>query len=248
MHKLFDYFKHNPELFGAYVALIALFVGFFGTWLAAWLQARSGNEQANAARDAARITAQAERLAALRVDRRVEIAAFVRLARETFDSAELMFRRADEEADLKRAYAELTQKQAEIELIAPPTIVGHAEAVVSAVERVMRLVSERGAAARAHHALAAVSSSAGAHRVRETLNDLRTDHEAGRDEETSRSVARYALFDVSEVIDDDGQRALLLDATLPPFEPLKTEAVNAYAQALRQLIDAARAVLRSDDA
>ncbi|MDX3838962.1 hypothetical protein [Streptomyces europaeiscabiei] len=254
MDKAIDFFKDNPELFTGTVALLAIFGGILGNWLSAWWQARGGIEQANAARDAARITAEAERLAALREDRRVEIAAFVRLARETFNATDDVFRRADLDQAVLSAHGQMEQKYAEIELIAPPAIVSHADDVVSAVERAIELATARGAASRAHWALTAVSpGSAGylaAHRASTVLEALREAYEAGEEnageQDAFRSAARSALEDVPGINGDQAE-ALLLDSMLPALEPLRAVAINTYAQALRELIASARSVLGSDD-
>ncbi|MEW5539292.1 hypothetical protein AB1339_16750 [Streptomyces cyaneofuscatus] len=117
MNSAIDFVKSNPEVFAALVAAIGIVGGIVGNWISARVQAAAGRAQANAAVDAARIATEAERLAALREDRKVQIAAFVRCARETLKNTELMFlEEGHEEATL---HEELKQLKGQLELVAP---------------------------------------------------------------------------------------------------------------------------------
>ncbi|MFG3495845.1 hypothetical protein [Streptomyces sp. NPDC047928] len=88
--------------------------GIRGNFIGARIQLCGGRAQADAARDAARLTAEAQRLAALRDDRRREIAQFVQKARETVSCAETLYQRDHEgnhQAAIRTVYLELSQNK-----------------------------------------------------------------------------------------------------------------------------------------
>ncbi|MFE5484062.1 hypothetical protein [Streptomyces sp. NPDC056527] len=85
MQNAIDFVKDNPEVFAALVAAIGILGGIAGNWISAAVQAAGGRAQANAAVDAARISAEAQRMAALREDRKAQLAVFIRCARTVAD-------------------------------------------------------------------------------------------------------------------------------------------------------------------
>ncbi|MEV4949767.1 hypothetical protein [Streptomyces sp. NPDC053755] len=74
MGTVIDAIKGYPEVFAAVVAFLGIAGGVLGDFIGARIQLRGGRAQADAARDAARITAEAQRPAALGDDRRRETA------------------------------------------------------------------------------------------------------------------------------------------------------------------------------
>ncbi|MFJ6252880.1 MULTISPECIES: hypothetical protein [unclassified Streptomyces] len=130
MNAFRQYFEDNPEIFAVLVAAIAIVGGLAGSIIGAKIQARSGQDQASAAREAAQIAATAQHVSALWTIQQVQIAEYiqgVRDARRLISS----FYQEDclngEAAALARELMHaLDQKQAEIELIASETVVSAA--------------------------------------------------------------------------------------------------------------------------
>lgn len=114
-----DMIKNNPEVFAALVAALGIAGGILGNWISAKVQATGGRAQAAAAVDAARIATEAQRMAALRKDRKIQIAAFVRLAREVLTHTEFTFVEEGRLEPAKTGWEELMQLEGQLELVAP---------------------------------------------------------------------------------------------------------------------------------
>ncbi|MEV4949753.1 hypothetical protein [Streptomyces sp. NPDC053755] len=255
MGTVIDAIKGNPEVFAAVVALLGIAGGVLGNFIGARIQLRGGRAQADAARDAARITAEAQRLAALWDDRRRETAQFVQKARETAACAETLYERDDEGlqlAAMRTAYLELSQKQAELELIAPEALVRLARRVVAVVESRMDLADDRAPAERVRRRLDAIPAMSpqhvGAKRALRALHDARLANLA-RDQSgyaACRSAARAALAELPHLSDDD--RLLLLDDTYRAhLRARRRDQEESLDAALGELVTAARRLLKSED-
>lgn len=251
MDRAIDFVKSNPEVFAALVAAIGIVGGIAGNWISARVQAAGGKAQANAAVDAARITTEAERMAALREDRKVQIAAFIRCAREILKHTELMFLEEGHEEATEAGHEELMQLEGQLELVAPETVLAHAERVMDGVGRSIELAFQRGPGARAERALTRVHREGhpAAHRAVRCLAELRAAHSAGDEnlgeQQAFRSAATTALDDVPSLTNEQ-KHLLVLDATWPPLDPALREITTARANAVRDLVSAARSVLGAD--
>ncbi|MFD4855140.1 hypothetical protein [Streptomyces atratus] len=253
MNTVIEFVKDNPEAFAGIVAFLAIFGGVLGNWISAKVQAASGKAQASAARDAAWIAAEAQRLATLHTDRRSEIAAFIRAAREAVKNAELMYVREGYEEPAQAAYTDLTLKQAELELIAPGPVVELADVVVDAVKDHMSLAFRRAAATRTFKLVTRIRAGEpghqAAHWASSAMEALRTVCEAEDNEDERqafRSAAGTALDDVPGLTREQAE-LLLQDAPLPAVGPLKLGAATVFDTALRDLVTATRRLLRADD-
>ncbi|MEU5216593.1 hypothetical protein AB0G79_10390 [Streptomyces sp. NPDC020807] len=255
MSSVIEAIKGNPEVFAAVVAFIGIGGGILGNFIGARIQVRGGRAQADAARDAARITAEALRLATLRDDRRREIAQFVQKARQTVSHAKALYQQDREGVDqeaVRTAYLELSQKQAELELIAPASLVELAHRVVVAVESCMDLADDRAPAERVRRGLEVIpvlsTHYLWAQRALRALDGARVANLArdGDEYEAFRSAARTALEELPHMSEDE--RLLLLDDTyrfhLRERRRDHDESLNA---ALGELVTAARRLLKSED-
>ncbi|MFJ5142762.1 hypothetical protein [Streptomyces sp. NPDC088707] len=121
---LLQYFEKNPEIFAALVALLVGVSALGG----AKLQANAGRAQAAAAREAATITAEAQRVAALWTVRQVQIAQLVRVSSELRQACNRLWLAHDEgQANQVGAKsAELAMLWAEARLIATENVVAAA--------------------------------------------------------------------------------------------------------------------------
>ncbi|MFF0561709.1 hypothetical protein [Streptomyces sp. NPDC004266] len=255
MSSVIEAIKGNPEVFAAVVAFIGIGGGILGNFIGARIQLRGGRAQADAARDAARITAEAQRLAALRDDRRREIAQFVQKARETVSYAKALYQRDHEGVDqaaIRTAYLELSQKQAELELIAPASLVELARQVVVVVESCMDLADDRAPAERVRRRLEAIPVLSPHHlwaqRALRALDDARVANLARDGDEYAafRSAARTALEELPHMSDDE--RLLLLDDTYRfHLRERRRDHEESLNVALGELVTAARRLLKSED-
>ncbi|MFB6632178.1 hypothetical protein ACFCWY_19995 [Streptomyces sp. NPDC056362] len=138
MNGLRQYFEDNPEIFAALVAAIAIVGGLLGSVFGAKIQARSGQDQASAAREAAQIAAEAQRLAALWTVRQVQVAEFVHSARAVRRMIDSYYTRnpfdGTSRTQLQEAEQAMFQKEAEIELIVPRAVARAAEALVDTLD------------------------------------------------------------------------------------------------------------------
>ncbi|MFF8271824.1 hypothetical protein ACF059_31285 [Streptomyces sp. NPDC016562] len=245
--------KNNPEVFAALVAALGIAGGIVGNAIGSALQAWGGRAQANAAVMAARITAEADRLAALREERRIELAAFIRAARETVQQAALAFVYPDQDDQIKANYEDTLRLAGQAELVVPTATVPLLNKVIDAVEAHVEIALSRGEAGRALRHLARIEPEhplhQPAHRAYNLLGDLRTAYAVEENEGEQlafRSAARTALDDLPWL--DDRQREVLLrDTLLPPLEDIRQVLYTQSGDTLDKVVEAARAILRADD-
>ncbi|MET8751305.1 hypothetical protein ABZW32_14585 [Streptomyces sp. NPDC004667] len=259
MDKVIEFIKAEPEAATVFAALLAIVGGFLGSLASGWVQALGGKAQASAAVEAARISAEAQRIASLHTDRRKEIAAFIYEARHAVNTGNRLFSPISPtevsalQTAVQAAYRALTVKQAELEIIAPVEVVERASDLVGAVEDFLRMVSMRGAASRAFESLTQVrpgdSDHAASHQAYSALDALRTaygEEDAEQQQRDRRTEAETALREVSSL--DSSQALLLLDdARLPALVPLHHQMMGAFSSALRGLVISSRLVLRAND-
>ncbi|MFC8177210.1 hypothetical protein, partial [Streptomyces sp. NPDC057325] len=122
-----QYFEDNPEIFAALMAAIAIVGGLIGSIIGAKIQANGGRDQAAAAREAAKIAAEAQHVAALWSVRQAQVAEFIHSLREVRRVSMLYYDHhattADLGTQLREAQQALGRRRAEIELIVPETVV-----------------------------------------------------------------------------------------------------------------------------
>ncbi|MFJ3402218.1 hypothetical protein ACIPM5_35080 [Streptomyces microflavus] len=109
------YFEKNPEAAAALVAAIAVIAGVVG----ARIQANAGRAQAAAAREAAEISAEAQRVAALWTIQQKQVAELIRIANSIYQKCNRLWNVADEElADqIGETSEELSLVWAEVRLV-----------------------------------------------------------------------------------------------------------------------------------
>ncbi|MER5966678.1 hypothetical protein [Streptomyces sp. NPDC002057] len=130
---VWNYFEGKPELLTAVAAVIAI----GGALVGAKIQANSGRAQAAAAREAAVIAAEAQRVADLWTVRQLQVAELVRGARRLFQLCERLWYEDDVEARLRveSQSEELALRLAEVELLATDDVVECAQQLVTAALR-----------------------------------------------------------------------------------------------------------------
>ncbi|MEU4731078.1 hypothetical protein [Streptomyces sp. NPDC023588] len=254
MDRAFDMIKNNPEVFAALVAAIAIVGGVFGNWISAKVQASGGRAQANAAVDAARISTEAQRMSALREDRRVQIAAFIRHAREILKECDLMFLEEGHEPSARSAYEELVQLEGQLELVSPESVLAPAERVMDAVGDSLQLGLLRAPAARARRTLSRLragdSGHEAAHEAWNRLEELKAAY-VGDDDDAQRQACRTAAssaLDNVPALTAQQRKTLVFDAALPPLADAQFEIGAQRNSAVRDLVTEARSVLGADAA
>ncbi|MFH9736534.1 hypothetical protein ACH4MA_02395 [Streptomyces roseolus] len=143
------YFEDNPEIFAAIVAAIAI----LGSIIGAKIQANGGRDQAAAAREAAQIAAEAQRVAPLWSVRQLQVAEFIRCAREAVVISQRLYEAEPDDEELRRqvhaAYQAMESKAAELILIATEKVVDAVEATLLAAEELEREAMNSGPTAHA---------------------------------------------------------------------------------------------------
>lgn len=254
-----DFIKAEPEASTVIAALLAIVGGFLGSLASGWVQARGGRAQASAAVEAARITAEAQRIALLHTDRRKQIAEFVHEARQAVNTGNRLFSPiahsevAALEASVQASYSALTVKQAELELIAPVEVVERASDLVDVVENLLTLVGMRAAASREIGRLTAVRTAdpgyGNTHRAYSALEALRAAYGEANTEQ-QRNEQRWEAEEYlrrMRSLDEDQMVMLLDDAQLPALPPLQESLLEDFRNAVRGLVISGRIVLRAND-
>ncbi|MFJ5708335.1 hypothetical protein [Streptomyces sp. NPDC093105] len=243
-----QYFEDNPDVFAALVAAIAILGGLLGSVIGAKIQANGGRDQAAAAREAARIAAEAQRVAALWNVREVQIAEFVRSAREMMAVCEAMYR-SDDDAESRRARVdaaskEMVLREAEIRLVAPAKVADAASEVTRATKKACLGAMRWGPLAGGRVALKRLCNSeddAVRHEARAAMRVL-------DDESSSRTARRQALSAVEGLSGEHIRRL-----SEPPTKPTQriVEGMRAHQREvdskMTKLFNAAREMLRSED-
>ncbi|MFB9558600.1 hypothetical protein, partial [Streptomyces roseoviridis] len=189
MQTAIDFIKDNPEVFAALVAALGILGGIAGNWISAAIQAAGGRAQANAAVDAARISAEAQRAAALREDRKIEIAAFVRCARRLAVDLHEMYEKDWYETSVNDTWYELGQVFGQLELVASKGVRELAEEVLSVAHGGKELAVTRALGRQTRESLAAAAN-------------------ASQDGEEAAAAARASLLRLEELraaVDNGGR-------------------------------------------
>jgi type II secretory pathway pseudopilin PulG len=245
---LWKYFENNHEIFAALVAALAIIGGLIGSVLGAKIQANGGRARASAAREAAQITSEAQRVAALWTVRQVQTAEFLHNVREALHTSHLLVVNEDTEAlraQVREAGQAMHRKFAELQLIAPLPVVAAAQLVVISADSYQDLNRARGPAQRALFILIRLTGdensavSAPAIRARDGLEALRRG-------DTSASDARLMLADVHGLTETQAEM-LIGDAEEPEFGLAWSRAEREARQRAGRLVEVARTMLRSDD-
>ncbi|MGW2207066.1 hypothetical protein [Streptomyces sp. NPDC001774] len=254
MQRAIDFIKDNPEVFAAVVAAIGILGGIAGNWISAALQAAGGKAQANAAVDAARISAEAQRLAALREDRKAQLAGFIRCARKVAEDLNQLFDTHYRQFPVSEHYDELGQMWDQIELVAPENIRNLAAEVVEkafdnrqmAVTRTLgRRVRERlaEAADRPEDGMeTATAARLSLLRLGELYVASRTPGD-GDQEEAMRTSARNELSQIPWLTEDE-RDLLLEDAMVPTLRPRAS--IDDMGTSVQRLLEEARRMLGAD--
>ncbi|MFK0050084.1 hypothetical protein ACIQU4_39450 [Streptomyces sp. NPDC090741] len=241
---LWHWIEQNAAGLSLLVPFLAIGGGLLGNWLGARIQAAGGLAQASAAREAARITAEASRLAALRDERRLAIAEFVRAARTLFRISWDLYHQ-DHEEEASRAHAALSYAYAEVELCAPTSIVLLAASVLEAAEDAWFLARSRGPAARIVRLLRVPAADGGTpgllaydtvRAARIAAANDRPDRDAIQ-VQALRELRRCGLLDERQVM------AVYMDIPHGYLVTAQQERGDAYAAALHAFVNAARQAL-----
>ncbi|WP_314612472.1 hypothetical protein [Streptomyces stackebrandtii] len=245
------YFEDNPEIFAALVAAIAIVGGLLGSVVGAKIQAKSGMDQAAAAREAAKIAAEAQRVAALWNVRQVQVAEFIRSVRETVRMSNHIFWAydADSRQETDAAYQELNLRMAEIELIAPQGVVDAAAELTQAAHDCWDLARSRGPAESAKLVLARLVFSPDNQTAEAAMAAqlvLQPDVDMSYDER------RRVLLDLPGLSEAHVVHLLrssrrVEDPGTPPLQELRAEAAATLEAKMPVLVEAAREMLRSED-
>ncbi|GAA2267936.1 hypothetical protein GCM10010232_70480 [Streptomyces amakusaensis] len=251
-----DFIKHvgtNQAAFTVIVACLAILGGIVGNWISAWLQSRAGRAQAAAAKEAARITAEAQRLAALYTDRRVLLARLVETTRlvhtAIVEASEPSSGNASRDGvtTIWPLVDQMRHQQTELSLVAPEDVMQSCGILHKSTQDSIELLVERGPARWAQARLDGMPG-ADAARAREVLDELRECHREELPEgdiELFRDAARQALRMVPGLEDPDPD-ALVGDVWKVPAQPLFHAATQKNAASLAQLINQARQVLSAE--
>ncbi|MDX3854865.1 hypothetical protein [Streptomyces sp. AK02-01A] len=249
---LIELIGSNEKAFTVMVAFFGILGGIAGNWIGAWLQSRAGRAQASAAMDAARITAEAQRLAALHTDRRVLLARLVETARQADTAIFAAFEPAsggaseDDVAAVGPLVKQMLRQETELSLVAPKDVVRSSKALREATQEAFDLLVERGPARRAQ---ARLDRTVGmdADRASDMLDQLKSAYRERLEEDIGifHSAARQALWNVPGLEDLDTD-ALADDARKPPVEPLFRAAKQKNEASLDELVKQARWLLSAE--
>ncbi|WP_327286575.1 hypothetical protein [Streptomyces sp. NBC_01205] len=241
---LWHWVERNSAGLSLLVPFLAIGGGLLGNWLGAKIQAKGGLAQASAAREAARITAEAARLSELRNERRLAIADFMRTSRRHYYLVWDQYRR-EREDELGPAWDALDLAYAEIELTVPHTLLRLAKEVMNAAQEARELVALRGPAARAMALLLEPASDgstpgraahAAVMAARAAVSCSETDC-ANAEQEALRELERCGL------LDSDQMRQVRLDVVRQPLAPLRQAHDERFKSALTGFAVAAREAL-----
>ena len=260
MGGLWTYFEENDAIFAALVAALAIVGSYLAGVRGAKIQSKGGHAQAAAAREAAKIAAEAQRVAALWTVRQVQVAEFIQLLRERERATLRLYSENDADGTVQAQIDEtgfaVRRKAAEIQLIVPSSVMRAADDVISALDKFVATSSVAGPARYFRVVLGEAMWSSDpaqavlAGRARSSLDALGTD--AIADDTESRIRALSAA--------DEALRAAVVDIT-----DTQAQVVVAYAtggrewsdrergeaervvERLDMLVEAAREMLKSED-
>ncbi|MEU8702920.1 hypothetical protein AB0C61_35745 [Streptomyces sp. NPDC048680] len=254
MHAFRQYLEHNPEIFAALVAFIAVVGGLAGSVIGAKIQANGGRDQAAAAREAAQIAAEAQRVAALWTVRQIQVAAFIQSVREARRLSELLYRQNSIEDGLdvqvREAGQEVAQRRAEVELIVPLAVVRAAGEVAETVRAMTNSAQIAGPGTYFEEDLKIQvlsldrNQSGLAGRALSALDALRSSDSNDRANEFTDAVDAVRAATNATV-----QQAVAVTSYFirPDFPSAVAENREKLKEKLTILIDAARVMLKSED-
>ncbi|MFV2118996.1 hypothetical protein ACE14D_11345 [Streptomyces sp. Act-28] len=242
----------DASITSALIGAIAVGGTALGTVLGGWIQARGGQAQAKAARQAARIAAEATHHQALYDRRWSLLAAYLRAAGECMEAADQLYT-TDSLPDTRRRWHAFTLAHAEAELGAPTALLEPIDDVRKAVGRTYWTAQRSAPAARAWKELCgrAKRGEAAAIRARETVERLWEvdDHvpPVERASSPEHVNAGRALDDLPGF--DSEHAALLLGMTRQQREAAareREERKENHHLARRELVTAARNAFGTD--
>ncbi|MFE5941545.1 hypothetical protein [Streptomyces sp. NPDC056480] len=259
MSGLWQYFEENNEIFAALVAALAILGGLLGSVIGAKIQANGGRDQAAAAREAAAIAAEAQRVAALWTVRQVQIAEYIqgvrkvdRLACQYYleDSADGALR-----MQLDEVQEDLSLKQAELELVAPTSVVHATRNLMFSINKIVQVSASEGPGAYRYHAVHSQTSneesnvSALARQAVYALNNLRRASESGdlAAREAAYQVASQAVCSSMGWTPRQTGIALRYCLNTRSAEGRRRRAKQGLHEGTDALIEAARTMLKSED-
>ncbi|GGV84299.1 hypothetical protein [Streptomyces massasporeus] len=248
------YFESNPEIFAALVAGIAVVGGLVGSVIGARIQANGGRDQAAAAREAARIAAEAQRVAALWTVRQIQVAAFIQSVREARRLSEMFYKQNAVEdgldVQLREARQDVAQKRAEIELVVPLAVLRAAGEVAETLDSMTAFAEIAGPGTYFTDDLNNQALSPNRHQSRlagralNALDALRAVDASGRPDRFTDAMAAVRAATNATVPQAVSVTAYVLRPQFPSEVAENQEKLN---EKLALLIDAARAMLRSED-
>ncbi|MFF5938172.1 hypothetical protein [Streptomyces sp. NPDC012508] len=236
----------------AVIGAVAVGGTALGTVLGGWVQARGGQAQAKAARQAAQIAAEATHHQALYDRRWSLLAAYLRAASECMEAADQLYT-TDSLPEARRRWHAFTLAHAEAELAAPAALLDSIEELRKGVGRMYWTAQQNAPAKRALKELRrrAEQGEAAAVRAREAVERLWEvdDHVPLAQRESSPEYR-----DAGRALDDlpgfgSEQAALLLNWTQQQWEAAgrdREARKENHHLARRELVSAARNVFGTD--
>ncbi|MCX5078833.1 hypothetical protein OHA84_37600 (plasmid) [Streptomyces sp. NBC_00513] len=240
--------------------VLPLVAAFLGTCLGAYIQAKAGIAQAQAAREAAATAAsatlgavreQADRAAeaahitALRDQRTAAITGFLRTVRELTRALDKQYERADVGAVVDQTHTDFIHALGVIELVATAELSAAAFHVVETVADLAGLASSRAQAARARERLTPLDDGGPATRAIAALDALREASVAADDGYLHQPYLREAdeaLEQVPELTWAE-KGALILDCRYPELGEQRQRLTRTHNFALKAFVQKARTAM-----
>ncbi|MET9956784.1 hypothetical protein ABZ135_35280 [Streptomyces sp. NPDC006339] len=244
----------DASIASAVIGAVAVGGTALGTVLGGWVQARGGRAQAEAARQAARIAAEATHHQALYDRRWSLLAAYLRAASECVEAADQLYS-TDSLPDVRRRWHAFTLAHAEAELMAPPGLLAPIDDLRKAVGRMYWTAQQSAPAERALKELRrrVEQGETAALRAYEAVERLwESDEHLPLPPEQRASSPDYAL--AGQALDGlpgfgSEQAAMLLNRTRQQREAASSERETRksnHIEARRELVAAARTVFGTD--
>ncbi|MFC8177212.1 hypothetical protein [Streptomyces sp. NPDC057325] len=237
-------FVENTEASSVLVAAAAVLGGLLGSVFGAKIQADGGRAQAEAAREAATIAAEAQRVAALWTVRQVQVAELMRSAHGLYEACNNFWIVDDEEVwvQIGEKSRELALLWAEVNLIATDDVVEASGRLSSATMRFEGVTIECAPVLHARKALDLLLTPEGTSERVEALRIL-TRHEA--DSEYRVRALQDAVPRLSQM---HAERLVSYShKTDAEIHELRQIHINSFRATQRDLLQAAREMLRSQD-
>ncbi|MDR3079666.1 MAG: hypothetical protein LBV60_01830 [Streptomyces sp.] len=242
----------DASVTSAVIGAVAVGGTALGTVLGGWIQARGGQAQARAARQAALIAAESAHHQAVYERRWTVLAAYLRAASECLEAADQLYT-TDSLPETRRSWHALTLAHAEAELAALAVLLAPVDELRKVVGRMYGTAQRLAPAERAWKELLrrVKEGEAAAGRAREAVERLweSADQMAPSERESSPEYAdaRSALEDLPGFADE--QATLLLNGTRQRRETAVLEREtrkDQHISARRELVSAARSAFGTD--